>query len=239
LTELTDEAAAALGGSSLTNLWLRGLTDLSPGAARGLAALKAAGNLGPTLRLDSLRSLSPEAAEAFAASNVTYLELIGLKTLSADTARALAAFKGDSLSLAGLVEPPAELARLLPEFRCKTLSLHPWEWNLGRTRPVTSADARLLAAYARRLKKTCVLPGIAGLETPEAVEIARILADAPASFSIPNLRLVSPRTLTVLIRNGNVELPPLDAIELVAEPDGSPTDDFVIPDDFPARGRRR
>lgn len=408
LTELSDDAAAALGGSSVTNLWLRGLTDLSPGAAKGLAALKAAGNLGPTLRLDSLRSLSPEAAEAFAASNITYLEMIGLKTLSGDTARALArskaftgdlrslttlsadaaaalgtfagnksagnklnlfglttldaeaarglaafkenleldglvaidaataaalaeyagprlslrglktlsadaaaqlakakawegrlsslrslsdeaaqelagfegksldlgpvplsdravaalagfrgaslglfvsrlsedsvralaAFSGDRLSLTGLEEPPAGLAELLPEFTCRNVSLHPWEWNLGRNRPVTTADARLLAAYAARLGKTCLVPGISGLETPEAVEIAKILAASLGAFSIPNIERISPRTLTALIRNGNVELPPIEAIELIPEPDGGFTDDFVVPKDFPTRNRR-
>ncbi len=409
LTELSDEAAAALGGSSLTNLWLRGLTDLSPGAAKGLAALKAAGNLGPTLRLDSVRSLSPEAAEALAASSITYLELSGLETLSAGTARALArskafsgslpglttlsadaaaalgsfagnksggdklnflglttldaeaarglaafrgnleldglteidpetaaalatyagpklslrglktlsaetaaelakakawdgglsslrslsdeaaaalagfegkgllisgpplsdravqplagfrgaslylvvprlsdesvralaAFKGDSLSLAGLVEPPATLAELLPEFACKKLSLHPWEYYLGSRQPVTPADARLVAAYAGRLGKTCVLPGITGFETPDAVESAEILAAAPGSLSIPNLKRVSPKTLTALIENGNIELPPSESLELIEEPDGSFTDDFVIPENYPARGRRR
>jgi hypothetical protein len=409
LTELSDEAAAALGGSSLTNLWLRGLTDLSPGAAKGLAALNAAGNLGPTLRLDSLRSLSPEAAEALAASSITYLELMGLKTLSAGTAKALArskafsgslpglttlsadaaaalgtfagnksgggelnlfglttldaeaarglaafqgkldldglteinaetaaalatytgpklslrglkslsaetaeqlakakawdgqlsslrslsdeaavalagfkgkalsitggplsdravralagfqgsslylvvtllspeairtltAFKGDQLSLAGLEEPPAGLADLLPEFACKRLSLHPWEYFLGSRQPVTPADARLAAAYAARLGKTCVLPGITGFETPAAVEIATTLAASPGTFSIPNLRRISPRTLTALIKKGNIELPPIELLELTREPDGSLNDDFVIPEDFPTRGRRK
>jgi hypothetical protein len=396
LTELSDEAAAALGECNVTNLWLRGLTDLSPGAAKGLAAIKAAGQLGPTLRLDSLRSLSPEAAEPLAASTITYLELTGLETLSAETARALAgskafngslpglteltpdaaaalgtfagkkavgdnptklnlfglttlspaaarglaafqgeleldglteidadtaaalatyagpqlslkglktlsvetaeqlakakawngglaslrslsdeaavalagfegrglaitvplsdravralagfrgsslylnvprpsdeavralaAFKGDSLSLLGLREPPAELTRLLPEFACKKLSLHPWEWNLGRSNPVTPADARLVAAYAARLGKTCVLPGIEGFETPDAVEIAEILTASQGSLSIPNLRLVSPRTLTALTEKGNIELPPVEALELIQEPDGGFTD---------------
>jgi hypothetical protein len=409
LTELSDEAAAALGECSLTNLWLRRLTELSPGAAQGLAGLKAAGQLGPTLRLDSLRSLSPEAAEALAASNITYLELIGLKTLSAGTARALArskafsgslpglttlsadaaaalgsfagsksggdklnlfglttldaeaarglaafrgnleldglteidaetaaalatyagpklslrglkslsaetakqlakakawdgdlrslreisdeaaaalagfdgkgltipggplsdravqtlagfrgaslylivprlsdesvralaAFKGESLSLAGLEEPPAELAGLLPEFACKNLSLHPWEFYLGGRQPVTLADARLVAAYADRLGKTCVLPKITGFETPDAVEVAEILAAATGSLSIPNLKRVSPRTLTALIEKGNIELPPIEFIELIQEPDGSPTDDFMVPKGFQLRQKAR
>ena len=409
LTELSDEAAAALGECSLTNLWLRRLTELSPGAAKGLAGLKAAGQLGPTLRLDSLRSLSLEAAEAFAASSITYLELMGLKTLSAGTAkalarskafsgslpglttlsadaaaalgtfagnksggdklnlfglttldaeaarglaafrgnleldglteidpetaaalatyagpklslrglkslsaetakqlakakawdgdlrslreisdeaaaalagfegkgltisgvplsdravqalagfrgaslylivprlsdesvRALAAFKGESLSLAGLEQPPAELAGLLPEFACKNLSLHPWEFYLGGRQPVTPADARLVAAYAGRLGKTCVLPKITGFETPDAVEVAEILAAAPGSLSIPNLKRVSPRTLTSLIEKGNIELPPIEFIELIQEPDGSPTDDFMVPKGFQLRQKAR
>jgi hypothetical protein len=53
------------------------------------------------------------------------------------------------------------------------------------------------------------------------------------------LKRVSPRTLTALIENGNIELPPSESLELIAEPDGSFTDDFVIPENYPARGRRR
>jgi hypothetical protein len=156
--------------------------------------------------------------------------------------RELATFKGDDLylSLSGLEETPAELARLLPEFACKklSLSLFPWEINLGRTQPVTPADARLVAAYAARLGKTFELSGITGFETPDAVEIANTLAASTGSLSIPNLKRVSPKSLTALIEKGNIELPPIESIELIQEPDGGPTDDFVIPGDFPGRGRR-
>ena len=152
--------------------------------------------------------------------------------------RALAAFKGDSLSLAGLDEPPAELARLLPEFSCKTLSLHPWEYFLGSRRPVTPADARLVAAYAGRLGKTCVLPKITGFETPDAVEVATILAASPGSLSLPNLERISSSTLAALISSRNVELPPIELLELIPEPNGGSTDDFVVPKDFPTRKRR-
>lgn len=83
-----------------------------------------------------------------------------------------------------------------------------------------------------------MLPGITGFETPDAVEIAEILAASPGSLSIPNLKRASPRTLTALIARGNIELPPFEFIELIREPDGSFTDDFVVPEEFPARGRR-
>ena len=175
--------------------------------------------------------LSDRAARALAGFRGESLYLY-VPRPSDEAVRALATFRGDSLSLAGLQEPPAELTRLLPEFACKKLSLHPWEWNLGRNAPVTPADARLATAYAARLGKPCMLPGITGFETPDALAIAEILAASPASFAIPNLRRVSSKTLTVLIERGNIELPPLEFLELIPEPDGRLGDDFVIPDDF-------
>jgi hypothetical protein len=254
LTELSADAAAALAQYAGPRLSLKGLKTLSVETAAELAKAKAWDG-----ELRSLRSLSDEAAAALAGfegqglvifvplSDRAVRALAGFRGSSLylrvsrpsdEAARALAGFKGDNLSLAGLREPSAELTRLLPEFACKKLSLHPWEWNLGRSDPVTLADARLVAAYAARLGKTCVLPGITGFETPAAVEVAKTLAASSGSLSIPNLKLVSPKTLTALIANGNIELPPLEAIELIEEPDGSFTDDFVIPDNYPRQQRR-
>jgi hypothetical protein len=254
LTEIDAETAAALATYAGPKLSLKGLKTLSAETAEQLAKAKA-WNGG----LSSLRSLSDEAAAALAGfegrglavtvplSDRAVRALAGFRGSSLylnvprpsdEAVRALAGFKGDSLSLAGLQEPSAELTRLLPEFACQKLSLHPWEYNLGRNAPVTPADARLAAAYAGRLGKPCMLPGITGFETPDAVAIAEILAASPASFAIPNLRRVSSKTLTVLIERGNIELPPLEFLELIPEPDGMLGDDFVIPEDFPARKRR-
>ena len=255
LTEIDAETAAALATYAGPKLTLRGLKTISADAAGQLAKAK-----GWDGRLSSLRSLSDEAAATLAGfegkgllipgvplSDRAVQALAGFRgsslylivpRLSDESVRALATFKGDNLSLAGLEEPPAELARLLPEFACKKLSLHPWEYYLGSRQPVTTADARLVAAYAGRLGKTCVLPGITGFETPAAVEIANTLAASTGLLSIPNLKRVSPRSLTALIEKGNIELPPIESIELIQEPEGGPTDDFVIPDNFPERGRR-
>jgi hypothetical protein len=255
LTEIDAETAAALATYAGPNLSLAGLKTLSAKTAAELAKAKS-WNGG----LRSLRSLSDSAAAALVGFEGKGLTIPGgqlsdravqtlagfrgsslylsVPRLSDESVRALAAFKGDSLSLAGLDEPPAELARLLPEFLCKTLSLYPWEYYLGSRQPVTPADARLVAAYAGRLGKTCVLPKITGFETPDAVEVAEILAAAPGLLSIPNLKRVSPRTLTALIEKGNIELPPIEFIELIPEPDDGSTDDFVVPKDFPARKSR-
>lgn len=255
LSAIDAETAAALAKYAGPKLSLRGLKSLSADTAEQLAKAKAWDG-----RLSSLNSLSDEAAQALADFQGKELDLgpvslsdravaalagfrgtdlgIFVPRLSDESVRALAAFSGDPLSLVGLQEPPAALTKLLPEFKCKNLSLHPWEWNLGRSRPVTTADARLLAAAVRRLGKTCVVPGITGFETPEAVEIATILADSQGSLAIPNIKRISPRTLTALIRNGNVELPPIEFMELIPEPDGNITDQLVVPEDFPGRGSR-
>ena len=210
---------------------LSSLRELSDDAAEALAGFEG------TRLLIAAIPLSDRALRALAGFPGSSLYLV-VPRLSDEAVRALTAFKGDQLSLAGLHEPPAGLADLLPELACKKLSLHPWEYYLGSRQPMTTADARLVAAYAARLGKTCVLPGITGFETPAAIEIATTLAASTGSLSIPNLKLVSPRTLTALIEKGNIELPPVEFLELIQEPDGSFTDDFVIPEDFPTRGRR-
>jgi len=255
LTEIDAETAAALATYAGPKLSLRGLKTISADAAEQLAKAKAWDG-----GLSSLRSLSDEVAAALAGFEGKGLLISGVPLsdravqalagfrgsslylivprLSGEAVRALATFKGDNLSFSGLEEPPAELTRLLPEFACKKLSLHPWEYYLGSRQPVTTADARLVAAYAGRLGKTCVLPGITGFETPAAVEIANTLAASTGLLSIPNLKRVSPKSLTALIEKGNIELPPIESIELIQEPDGGPTDDFVIPGNFPERGRR-
>jgi len=249
LTTLSPEEAEVF--TRLGNKWngrLPNVQNISPETAAVLAGVKKENEaVNPAvfrmpkvvrLELDGAKLSDQALAEVTRFPSILLLRGLNTDTLSEGKLAALAAFAGDRLSLVGLDEPPAALAELLEQFQCKTLDLHPWEWNFGRNRPVTPADARLVAAYAGRLGKTCVLPGIEGFETPAAVEIAKILAAAPGTLSIPNLRRVSAKTLTALIATGNVELPPIDALTLIEEPDGSSGDDFVVPEDFPTRGRR-
>ena len=46
---------------------------------------------------------------------------------------------------------------------------------------------------------------------------------------MPNLRKISPKTLAALIANEDVEIPLIETLELIQEPDGSVTEDFIIP----------
>jgi len=48
-------------------------------------------------------------------------------------------------------------------------------------------------------------------------------------LSLPNLKKISPKTLTALIEKQDVRIPLTETLELIPEPDGSATEDFVIP----------
>jgi hypothetical protein len=65
------------------------------------------------------------------------------------------------------------------------------------------------------------------------------LATRKGPLSLRNLTKISPKTLTSLIEKEDVEIPLIETLELIQEPDGSPTDDFVIPKGFQSRQKRR
>jgi hypothetical protein len=56
---------------------------------------------------------------------------------------------------------------------------------------------------------------------------------------LPNLRRISPKTLSALLEAEDVHMPLIETLELITEPDGSPNDDFVIPNDYLERQNRR
>jgi hypothetical protein len=83
------------------------------------------------------------------------------------------------------------------------------------------------------------LPRITAFESPDSVEIAAALATRKGPLSLRNLTKISPKTLTSLIEKEDVEIPLIETLELIQEPDGSPTDDFVIPKGFQSRQKAR
>jgi hypothetical protein len=44
--------------------------------------------------------------------------------------------------------------------------------------------------------------------------------------------------LSALIEKEDVDIPLIEALELIQEPDGSPTDDFVVPERFQSKEKR-
>ena len=76
------------------------------------------------------------------------------------------------------------------------------------------------------------LSSIVAIESPDSVEIAAALATRKGSLSLPNLKKISPKTLTALIEKEDVVIPLIERLELIQEPDGSPTEDFTLPTGF-------
>ena len=83
------------------------------------------------------------------------------------------------------------------------------------------------------------LSSIVAFKPPDSVEIAATLAKRKGPLSLPNLKKLSPKTLTALIEKEDVEIPLIATLELIQEPDGSPTEDFMIPKGFQSRQKRR
>jgi hypothetical protein len=74
------------------------------------------------------------------------------------------------------------------------------------------------------------LPSITAFKSPDSVAIAKALSSRKRPLSLPNLKKVSPKTLSALIEKRDVEIPLIETLELIPEPDGSTTEDFVIPE---------
>jgi hypothetical protein len=151
--------------------------------------------------------------------------LRGLTNVDASTAKVLAEFKGESLFLDGLTTLDADSAKALAEFRGRCLSL----------RGLTTLDANTATAISASEKWDGELSSLAALDFSDSVAIAKALASRKRPLSLPNLKKLSPKTLTALIEKEDIEIPLIETLELIPEPDGSPTEDFVIPEWLQAR----
>lgn len=241
--EMSDRERAAMLANKETadvyeswaTLRLNGLTTLDAQTAKVLATFKG------ILDLDGLPALDPEAAGLLAGGNSKWLRLRGLKTLSPETARelvksrlvahaiflpqldtldvatakVLATFKGQELILRGLVAIDVDVAKALAEYRGR---LH-----LG----LTTLDAETVKALAAAgFRERLSLDGLTTLDA----DTTKALSQYKGSLSFPNLKKISPKTLSALIEKRDVEIPLIETLELINEPDGSPTEDFVIPE---------
>jgi hypothetical protein len=193
---------------------MNGLKSLDAETAKALAGY---GN-GPLL-LNGLTALDADTAKALAESKAWDGRLLNLTTLDADAAKALADFKGQSLSLNGLTTLDAEAAKALA---CSKA------WH-GRLPNLTTLDANTAKALAAADKWDGLLPSLTALDTADSVAVAQALATRKGPLSLPNLKKISPKTLAALIQKKDVEIPLIETLELIQEPDGS-TDDFVIPE---------
>ena len=253
LTTLDSDPAKALAEFKGIVLGLEGLTTLDFDTAQALAEFK-----GISLVLDGLTTVRAATARALAKFKGDGLFLKGLNTLNADTAQALAEFKGEGLFLNGLTALDAGAAKALAEFKGERLfltSLTPLDIAtvkalMGFTgelllqdrvadplfmdKPLTPETALVWAAVSKG-----DLSRITAFESPDSVEIAAALATREGPLSLPNLKKISPKTLTALIEKRDVEIPLIEKLELIQEPDGSVTEDFVVPEWLSVREQLR
>ena len=204
-----------------------------------IAAAKILATITKPLGLPGLRELSPAAAELLAGSASEALHLDGLPRLAPEAARSLAAYSAGVLHLDGLTDFPPDTVAALAASRAAGLRLGGLLTRAGRETPLTPDVARLVARCGRKSDAGFVLPHVTALDSRDAVEIAKTLATVESPLSLPNLKRISPRTLSALIEKQDIDIPQIDTLDMISEPDGTATDDFVLPEEFLRRQRRR
>jgi hypothetical protein len=204
-----------------------------------------------------IQRLTPEQAKKLAAEfKGILLSLNGLTTLDADTAKALAEFEGVRLLLSGLTTLAADTAKALAGSKAS------WDGRLSKLTTLDADTAKVLAGLesvalpgdvlASFFQKNPLTPetalvwaalsggrltGVTAIDAPDSVAIAKALATRTGPLSLPSLKRISPKTLTALIEKQDVEIPLVETLELIPEPDGSLTEDFVIPERFQEQQR--
>jgi hypothetical protein len=203
---------------------MNGLKLLDPDAARALADY----GKGPLL-LNGLTTLDTATARALADFKGSWLFLNGLTTLDPHAAKALASFKGHVLFLSGLPALDTDSAKMLAEFKGGRLMLN----------GMITLDADTATALASNVKWDGQLPGLTTLDSPDSIAVARSLAARKGRLALPSLKRISPKTLSALIAKEDVEIPRVETLQLIPEPDGSATDDFVIPEWLEKRQKQK
>lgn len=247
LKTLSPEAAQSLAGLTVGTLSLNGLTAISSDVARTLAA-----SVQLKLCLNGLTDLDEAAAKELVKHKGLFLELRGLTSLTPATAQALAEFSGQRLDL-GLTTLDAAVAREIAKMKKDSVALDVREplsdgtvllllqrnihgaW-FGRMGSLSLEAAKLLA---ERPGLELLLDGITGFTAPESVEVAKALAKTKGRLALPNLKKLSPKTLAALIAKEDVQIPLIETLEFIPEPDGSGTDDFVVPPEFERRQKEQ
>ncbi|MFM8891731.1 MAG: hypothetical protein ACKOTB_08950 [Planctomycetia bacterium] len=184
-----------------------------------------AGFKGRWLALDSVTSLDPMTAKALAAFGGQDILLNGLTTLDVGTATALANFGGRQVSLISLTTLSAEAATALAQIEGSLYVDDELEWGFRNENPLTADTVAAWVALTRGN-----LAGVTDLDSPDSIAVARALAGSKGPLRLPDLQRISRKTLMTLVEKRDVELAPIKTLELIPEPDGSPTEDFVIPE---------
>ena len=212
--------------TSLTVEEAKRLVETFPGV-EAVAEIKGRGkgSFSGCLPLNGVQSLDAQTAGVLAKYNKGPLLLNGLTALSPEAARALAEFKGLELSLNGLATLDADTVKAIAKFNGTVRLRRTVEESFFRKNPLSPETALAWADL-----NGGELNSITAFDSPDSVAVAKALATREGPLALRNLRKISPKTLSALIEKRDVELPLIELLELIPEPDGNLTDDFVIPE---------
>jgi len=74
------------------------------------------------------------------------------------------------------------------------------------------------------------LSSVAAIDSTDSVAIAKALASRKGPLNLTGLKRISPKTLHALLGKEDVQIPLLKTLELIQEPDGGVTEDFIVPE---------
>ncbi len=237
---LTPEVAAALVEHRTGILQFDRLQEADPETLRALSNAK-----GPIM-LPGIKTLSPDMAAALARGHWETLHLNGLADPPPEIVRILARCPGQ-IVLPGIRSVSPEMLAALGDARGRIQlpGLRDLAPEAAEALAVSEHTmiaphliSRLTVPIAEALAKQAGplhLPRVTAFDSPDSVAIASILATKQGRIVLPALKSISPQTLTVLAAKPDIDLPLLETLDLIAEPDGGPTDDFVVPADFAER----
>lgn len=223
LTSIDVDTARALGEFDGHELHL-GLPKLTGDLAAVMADFKCG-----RLYFEKLTGIDAATAASLAAYRGRGLTLGGLEGLSVEAAQALAKFQGDDLILDGLTTLDAETAQTLAAFKGNVRLF-------GLTRLSIETARMVYERYPQKDLGRYI--GITALDTPDAEQVARFLAGCEGALRLPRLEKISPKALNALLQKKDIILPPINSLELIPEPDGSPTVKVVIPEGYFERQKK-
>jgi hypothetical protein len=231
LKTIDAETAKSLAGYK-GHLGLNDVISLDVDTIRALAEVERAG-----LFFDGMPTIDTEAAEAISRFRGGLLRLDGLTALDADTASVVARTKASTLALNKLRTIDPETAKSLLQFRgvFHFTALHE---TVGQETPLSVDVVKIVCLAANKAPYAVSLPGITAFDSLDSIAIAQSLAKRQGPLALPNLKKISPKTLTALIEKRDVEIPLVETLELIQEPDGSATEDFIIPEWLEERQRQ-
>jgi hypothetical protein len=204
LATLDPKTAKVLSEGSCNELQCDGLQSLNCDAARALARAKIHACRLPLTEMD------PATAKEIARFQGLVLGFPRFADLNADIVQSMAGYWG-CLILGGVTTLDADTAKAFKDFKGQCIALP----------GLATLSVDTAAALAAADKWDGSLPAINAFDFPQAVAVAEALAKRKGPLRLSNLKKISPKALSALLKKKDIQIPVIDALELIPEQDGA------------------